>query len=95
MRAAGVMAIMLAGYSIALWGYCLVRGYDVTLPQLTSPTKRWGGSGSSKADYTWPPNMINDPTVFLPDGASLGQKKSPGPPTTQVPPSTPAPLIFH
>lgn len=94
MRGAAVMAIMLAGYSMAMWGYTLIRGYDVTLPQLVSPTKRWGPA-SSNADYIWPPSLIDDPTVFLPTGASLGQaqKQSKKAPTTQVPPSTPSPFL--
>jgi hypothetical protein len=28
------MALLWGGYTIGLWGYCLVRGYDVTFPQL-------------------------------------------------------------
>lgn len=73
MRAAGVMAVMIAGYSLAMWGYTLVRGYDVALPQLINPLKRWGTSPGA-GDYTWPPGMINDPTVLLPTGASLNSK---------------------
>ena len=34
-----------AGYYLFLYGYCLVRGYDVSLPQLMHST--WPGSGTS------------------------------------------------
>ena len=31
------MGLIWAGYTGALWGYCLIRGYDVTLGQLANP----------------------------------------------------------
>ncbi len=30
--------IIWTGYSAALWGYCLIRGYDITVKQLMSTT---------------------------------------------------------
>jgi hypothetical protein len=36
------MGIILAGYAIGLYGYCLLRGYDITVKQLFS--------------RNWPPN---------------------------------------
>jgi hypothetical protein len=32
------MGLLFAGYAVAIWGYCLVRGYDVTFAQVFSPT---------------------------------------------------------
>jgi hypothetical protein len=31
------MALGWGGYTLALWGYCLLRGYNVTLGQLANP----------------------------------------------------------
>ena len=31
------MGIGFLGYSVGLWGYCLLRGYDVTIGSLMSP----------------------------------------------------------
>lgn len=28
------MVMVLAGYSLGLWGYCLIKGYDVSFLQL-------------------------------------------------------------
>lgn len=35
-----------AGYYLFMYGYCLIRGYDVSLPQLMHST--WPGSGTAK-----------------------------------------------
>ena len=32
------MGLAWAGYTLGLWGWCLLRGYNVTLGQLASPT---------------------------------------------------------
>lgn len=31
------MGIIWGGWTLGLWGYCLLRGYDVTLGQLINP----------------------------------------------------------
>ena len=36
-----------AGYTVGIWGYCLVRGYDVTFMQLFKGT--WPGSAKKAA----------------------------------------------
>lgn len=54
-----------AGYSVSLWGWCLIRGYDVTLGQLMSPTHPYG-SGKGQ---TWPPPLMG-PDVIFPGGRS-------------------------
>lgn len=58
------------GYSLGLWGYCLVRGYDVTLWSLMSPLH----------PPSWPSirNSAIPPSQVFPSG---GQKTAPGPVT--------------
>lgn len=41
MIAAG-FGIMWAGYTLGMWGYCLLKGYDVTFGQLFAST--WPGA---------------------------------------------------
>ena len=36
------LAVLWAGYAIGIWGYCLVKDYDVTFPQLFAST--WPGA---------------------------------------------------
>lgn len=45
MGAAAGIGIIFAGYTIGLWGYCLLRSYDVTFPQLFKQT--WPGLQSN------------------------------------------------
>lgn len=59
--------IMWGGYSVSLWGWCLLRGYDVTLGQLMSPTHPYGSGKGQK----WPPPLIK-PDVIFPGGRSSG-----------------------
>ena len=54
------MLLTWAGYSVALWGWCLLRGYDVTLGQLMSPTHPYG-SGKGQA---WPPPLMASNQIF-------------------------------
>ena len=61
------MLLTWAGYSVSLWGWCLLRGYDVTLGQLMSPVHPYG-SGKGQP---WPPAPIPDSQVF-PGGAGAG-----------------------
>ena len=44
------------GYSLYLWGWCLLRGYDVTIGQLMSPINPYAGK--------WPPAQIPDTQLF-------------------------------
>jgi hypothetical protein len=39
------LALAWAGYTVGIWGYCLVRGYDVTFVQCFKTT--WPGGTSS------------------------------------------------
>lgn len=49
MVAAG-MGLLWAGYAVSLWGWCLLRDYDLTFGQLVSPTHPYAGK--------WPPAKI-------------------------------------
>ena len=48
--------LLWSGYSGGLWGWCLLRGYDVTLGQLVSPAHPYSGG--------WPPKPIPDTQVW-------------------------------
>jgi hypothetical protein len=54
------MLLTWAGYSVSLWGWCLIRGYNVTLGQLMSPTHPYG-SGKGQA---WPPPLMSPDQIF-------------------------------
>ena len=79
MLAAG-MLIIWGGYSVSLWGWCLLQGYNVTLGQLMSPVHPYG-SGKGQA---WPPALMG-PDVIFPGGrsgsssGSQGAAAAPGP----------------
>jgi hypothetical protein len=49
MVAAG-MGLLWAGYALGLFGWCLLRDYDVTFGQLVSPVHPYAGA--------WPPAKI-------------------------------------
>ena len=40
------MGLVFAGYWASLWGYCLIRGYDVTFTQMARP--QWPGAAAEK-----------------------------------------------
>jgi hypothetical protein len=43
-----------AGYAVSMWGYTLIRGYNVTFGQLVNPVHPYGtGKGQP-----WPPPLI-------------------------------------
>lgn len=47
------------GYAVMSWGYCLVRGYDVSFTEWVNPVHWYAGG--------WPPPTA-PPTVLVPDG---------------------------
>lgn len=74
------IGLLWAGYTGGLWGYCLLRGYDVTFQQLLS--------------RTWPPNSQPE-SGFGPGGSSGGGAGGGGggswgmtPPKTYRPPGS-------
>lgn len=48
------MLLIWGGYSVSLWGWCLIRNYNVTMGQLTSPLHPYG----SGKNQPWPPASI-------------------------------------
>lgn len=54
------MLLIWGGYSVSLWGWCLIRNYDVTMGQLTSPLHPYG-SGKGQP---WPPASIPDTQIW-------------------------------
>lgn len=42
------------GWAIGFWGYCLIRGYNITFGQLVNPVHPYG----SKKGEAWPPPLI-------------------------------------
>jgi hypothetical protein len=59
------------GYSVALWGYCLLRGYDVKFTDLVNPLHPWAGK--------WPPPTNIPADQILPGQVSGGVAQSGGP----------------
>jgi hypothetical protein len=58
------MGLAWIGYTVGLWGYCLVKGYDVTIVQLANPVK----------PYAWPkggPAPIPDSQLLPGPAAAL------------------------
>lgn len=54
------MALAYLGYSFGLWGYCLVKGYNVTLKDLFGKT--WPpGSAADKNNGNGNSNKVPDP----------------------------------
>jgi hypothetical protein len=44
------MGLVFAGYWVTMWGYCLIRGYDVTFTQLARP--QWPGATAAAKTKT-------------------------------------------
>jgi len=65
MEGADVVAVAFllvwGGYSTGLWGWCLLRDYDVTFGQLVSPGRPYAGP--------WPPARIPSSQTW-PSGAA-------------------------
>jgi len=73
------MGIIWGGYSVTLWGYTLLKGYNLTFPQLVSPTGYYKGTA-------WPPPGTIPGSQVFPGGggaapaatASTGTGKNSG-----------------
>jgi len=57
------MALVWGGYSVGLYGWSLVRGYNLTLAQMVSPTKWYSGQ--------WPPAKAGNEQI-IPTGNAAG-----------------------
>lgn len=64
------MLLAWSGYSLGLFGWCLLRGYNVTAGQLMSPVHPYG----SGKNQPWPPPLLS-PNVIFP-GANTGASSS-------------------
>lgn len=73
------MLLTWAGYSVGLWGWCLIRGYNVTLGQLMSPAHPYG----SAKGQAWPPPLMSPNQIF--PGKNTGES---GPVATTAPAAT-------
>lgn len=50
------------GYAVAFYGYCLIRGYNITFKQIASPVSWYSG--------TWPPTGKVPASQILPGTTS-------------------------
>jgi hypothetical protein len=66
MVAVGFLLIW-SGYSVGLWGWCLLRDYDLSMGQLMSPFHPYAGP--------WPPAKIGDDVIW-PGGRSASSPAS-------------------
>jgi hypothetical protein len=57
--------ILWSGYTLMFWGFCKVKGYDISLGEIVIPKKYTG---------KWPPKLIDDGST---DGAYGGQLGGP------------------
>jgi hypothetical protein len=46
------MGLLWSGYTLIFWGYCQIKGYDISLRDIVQPTHYKGN---------WPPKLIVDP----------------------------------
>lgn len=71
MRPALGMVMLWASYSLTLYGYCLLKGYDISFGQLLSPSAKWVAPSQYNKNtvgaHTWPPGPAPN-TVLLPVG---------------------------
>jgi hypothetical protein len=66
------MLIAWAGYGNAIWGYCLLKGYDVAWSELMSPVSHYqwpaGGPTQIPDTQTWPTPTKTKATVAAAKG---------------------------
>jgi len=64
------MGVVFLAYCGGIWGFCLVRGYDVTLPQLFKAT--WPGIQASAPSAGHSLGTINNSTSTTDPSQLLG-----------------------
>jgi hypothetical protein len=62
------MGMAWVGYSFGLWGYCLIRGFNVKLTDLMNPVHPYSGP--------WPPAQDIPAGDILPGQTSTGSSSS-------------------
>jgi hypothetical protein len=75
------MGLIWGGYTVTLWGYCLVRGYNVTLAQLANP----------RTIYKWSARMPEIPQGMLLPGKQAAAAPAQVIATTTTPAAGPPP----
>jgi hypothetical protein len=75
----GVGVVFLA-YTTGIWGYCLIRGYNVKFTQLFGTA--WPGAGKAQAS-----GLVIPPSLTGPGAGQIGQV-----PTPSTQPSIPSQL---
>lgn len=58
--------LLWGGYTLLFWGFCQIKGYDISIKEIVVP-KAWDG--------TWPPKLINDGSETT---AKVNPKDHPG-----------------
>jgi hypothetical protein len=84
------MLLAWGGYSVGLWGWCLLRGYNVTAGQLMSPLHPYG-TGKNQG---WPPPLMSANVIFPGahnTGASAPPSSSSSAPSSSSSAQAPAP----
>lgn len=51
------------GYTLLFWGYCQIKGYDISVAEIVVP-KKWNGK--------WPPALIDDSGTGTAPGVKPG-----------------------
>lgn len=69
MLAVGMLAIWL-GWSTSLWGWCLIRDYNVTMAALVNPVHPYSGK--------WPPPKLGTDVIWPGGRAPVPQPGEPG-----------------
>lgn len=64
------IALFVGAYSIGLWGYCLVKGYDVNLIDLWTKQP------------VWPPNTLPPDAIYSAGTQAFGTNPDPNTRTT-------------
>ena len=64
------MGLVWLGYGLGLYGYSLIKGYDLSAGQVFSPVSYYRGK--------WPPPLVSDPTVIIPAGRPASSSASKG-----------------
>lgn len=75
------MAGTLVGYTLSLWGYCLVKGYDITFGQLVNPAHV----------FTWPKKPPMIPNTQVTPGGTQNPPSTTAASTTSTGPMTGTP----
>lgn len=65
------MGLAWIGYATGFWGYCLIRGYNLSFMDVASPVHYYLGAKASRPG-TWPPKCCPPGTV-IPSKATIGK----------------------